>query len=276
MKIFYAQNENESTLMKYGINNCYLKEIKSSYKNHIKKTHFHKDFEMHTVLKGYQDYEICGKIISVKEGDLLLIPPKLMHKLVFSSEKIEKIALSFNYDFKSNFLNFLQKTEFTHLSIPTDILQSLEFIKNETEHPKSFSPVIIENRLLEMIIMLFRQRGINETVLKQADNSVHPIFNIAKRYISDNIAFAPTPKEVAIYCHISERQLSRIFIKQEGVSVFEFIKFKRVEKIKNLLKIKNISLHEISEIMNFNNEYYFNAYFKAAEGMPPAAYRKMI
>jgi AraC-like DNA-binding protein len=36
------------------------------------------------------------------------------------------------------------------------------------------------------------------------------------------------------------------------------------------------SIKDISEIMHFNNEYYFNAFFKKYSGMPPGEYRKMF
>ena len=36
-----------------------------------------------------------------------------------------------------------------------------------------------------------------------------------------------------------------------------------------------LSLKEISERLNFANEYYFNTFFKKYSGMTPGEYRKM-
>ena len=47
-----------------------------------------------------------------------------------------------------------------------------------------------------------------------------------------------------------------------------------VEAVK-MLADRSLSLKRISDIMNFNNEYYFNAFFKKWAGMPPGEYRKM-
>jgi YesN/AraC family two-component response regulator len=46
--------------------------------------------------------------------------------------------------------------------------------------------------------------------------------------------------------------------------------------LSKLLSDSSLSLKQISEIMNFNNEYYFNAFFKKYSGMPPGEYRKML
>jgi AraC-like DNA-binding protein len=82
--------------------------------------------------------------------------------------------------------------------------------------------------------------------------------------------------EVAKYCYLSTKQLTRIFNVYEGVSPGEYIIKARVAKIKKLISDKSFSLKQISDIMHFNNEYYFNAFFKKHSGLPPGEYRKML
>jgi AraC-like DNA-binding protein len=99
---------------------------------------------------------------------------------------------------------------------------------------------------------------------------------LAKQYIEDNISHAPDVREVADYCGISTKQLTRLFKKFEDTSPGEYIIGKRVKHIEKLLADPSLSLKQISIIMNFENEYYFNTFFKKHSGMPPGEYRKML
>ena len=56
----------------------------------------------------------------------------------------------------------------------------------------------------------------------------------------------------------------------------EYVSRKRCERIEKMLVDPTLSLHSISEIMNFNNEYHFNSFFKKYAGMSPGAYRKAV
>ena len=98
---------------------------------------------------------------------------------------------------------------------------------------------------------------------------------MAKQYIEDNVELNPSVSDVAEYCHLSAKQLTRIFNGFEGISPGEYIIRARVSRIEALLSDRSLSLRQIGEIMSFNNEYYFNAFFKKYSGMPPGEYRKM-
>ena len=98
---------------------------------------------------------------------------------------------------------------------------------------------------------------------------------MATQYIQDNIEQAPTVSEVAAYCGVSERQLSRIFA-GEGQSPAEIIRAQRVRRIEELLADPSLSLKDIGDRMGFSDEYYFNAFFKKYAGMTPGAYRKTM
>ena len=48
------------------------------------------------------------------------------------------------------------------------------------------------------------------------------------------------------------------------------------DKIRTLIENGELTLKEISEAMNFKNEYYFNTFFKRCIGLAPGAYSKMV
>jgi AraC-like DNA-binding protein len=99
---------------------------------------------------------------------------------------------------------------------------------------------------------------------------------MAKQYISDNINTPLTVLEVADYCHLSTKQLTRIFIIEEGMHTAEYIRKMRCIEIEKLLCDKALSLKAISEQMGFSSEYYFNSYFKKYAGLAPGIYRRSM
>jgi len=99
---------------------------------------------------------------------------------------------------------------------------------------------------------------------------------MAKKYINDNVHTPLTVPEVADYCCISPKQLTRIFLREEGIHISEYIRRTRCKQIERLLSNPALSLRAISEEMGFANEYYFNTYFKKHSGMTPGTYRRTM
>ena len=102
------------------------------------------------------------------------------------------------------------------------------------------------------------------------------VLTIAKQYIADNIERPFLVSDLAGYCYLSTKQLTRIFNEYEGITPGEYIKRERGIAVEKMLAESSFSLKQISEKMNFSNEYYFNEFFKKYSGMPPGEYRKMI
>ena len=98
---------------------------------------------------------------------------------------------------------------------------------------------------------------------------------LAILFIKDNVETPLQVGEVASYCYISEKQLNRLFMADMEISVADYIRRVRMQKIEELLTETNISLSQISERFGFPTVHGFNVFFKKYNGMPPGEYRKM-
>ena len=152
---------------------------------------------------------------------------------------------------------------------------NIDYILSEFSYKKETSSILIENGIFEILVSVFRMAGIKENDKTSAKDE-NMIISLAKKFIDDNIESAPSVTTVSEYCHLSTKQFTRIFKKFEGISPGEYIIKKRISEIEKLLADNSFSLKQISEIMNFDNENYFNTFFKKHSGMPPGEYRKMI
>lgn len=272
MKILYKQpeNDNSSSLSRFDIQNCYFKKlyVERDRSSITKNTHHHTEFELHIVIDGCQKYEVGGKIHNLESGTFLIIYPNVSHKVIASTPNTHKISITFNKP-TNDHINYFCGTLTEQLS------DNIAFISKEALFKKEISTTLIENSILLIIVSIFRMSGIkeNDKAHIQDENTT---ISLVKQYISDNIEMALSVTDVSEYCYLSAKQLTRIFKKSEGVSPGEFIIKRRIEKIETLLAEDSFSLKQISEMMNFKNEYYFNAFFKKYSGMPPGEYRKML
>ena len=271
MKIIYNQsNYNNSGLSNYVINNCYFKKLiyNADKKTTTNKSHHHTGFEIHCITNGHQEYNIENKKYVILQNSFLIISPNVVHKLISSAPNSEKYSITFNFNTDDLPPLFFGK-------IPERFLDNANFIESECANKKEISPILIENSILENIITLLRLAGIKEKENTKT-NDENSVITMAKEYIKDNIQSSPSVKDIASYCYLSEKQLTRIFNKNEGVTPNEYIIKIRILAIEKLLQENTLSLKEISEKMNFSSEYYLNAFFKKNYGMPPGEYRKML
>ena len=272
MKIFYKQPEQDlqSSLSRFGVQNCYFKKLMlvRDHKSVTKKTHRHTGFEIHIITDGFQKYEVNGRNYTLERGCFLIVYPDVSHTVIDSALNTQKYSITFDKRTEE-----LQTCLFG--TITERIASNLDYISNEALLKKEISATLIENNILEILAWAFRLSGMEEkkNTQKQEENV---FVSLAKQYIDDNIEMAPSVEEVSEYCYLSTKQLTRIFQRYEEISPGEYIKNRRISKIEKLLADDLLSLKQISEIMNFNNEYYFNAFFKKNSGMPPGEYREML
>lgn len=270
MKILYKQsNGYDKGKLFY---NTYVKKISINgdaitYSN---KEHHHTCFEMHIIMKGYQTYIIDNTTYRVEAGSFLLIPPKKKHKSYDFSSETEKFSITFVTD-NTKIISSVPKC--THMKTPPRILENLAFINSECSKKLEFSNTLIENCAFETIIAVLRLSGFSEENVTQVakDNAR---LSLAKQFIKDNIELMPTVAVIAEYCNLSTKQLTRLF-KAENTTPLNYINSQKIKVIQRLLVENVFTLKEIAEKFNFNNEYYFNSYFKKYAGMPPGEYRAM-
>lgn len=276
VKIIYNQAKatDRSGLNLLGVKNCYFKKLQIDRDQKIitKKAHHHTEFELHIVTEGRQEYEVNGTEYSLGKGDFLLIYPDTTHTSLSSAPHTQKCSITFSLETDAS-TGCFPGTASPRVSGCIDV------IVREAAAKTRISPVLIENCVLEILVTVFRFAGIQTqapVVLPAESEDENAILAIAKQYIEDNVSAPLSVADVASYCYLSTKQLTRIFDRYEGIAPGEYIKKQRAGAIETLLADQSLSLKQISERMNFSSEYYFNSFFKRYAGMPPGEYRKML
>jgi len=282
MQIIYRYSKDikeENVWRELEIDRCSLKQISFSRDRTriTKKRHFHTELEIHIIQKGYQEYEIDGEFIRVPMGSYLAIRPGVMHTVATVAPETEKLALCFR-PIRGSALSVAVSAmkAYSVAPVPGDISSVLFGITRESEEKDRYSTVLAGCGVLECVVQWIRiLTDIPKPERREAPQGDGRVA-LAKQYVEDNVASGISLSELASYCCISEKQLTRLFLLEENMSVSEYVRRKRCEYIERLLADSDASLSRISELAGFSSEYYFNAFYKKNTGMTPGAHRRAL
>ena len=98
------------------------------------------------------------------------------------------------------------------------------------------------------------------------------IVEAAKEYVRENYGEKLTLAAIASKIGISQGYLSSVFKKQTGGNLNDYINQIKIEKAKELLEKHEYMMYEISDMLGFENPYYFSKVFKKLTGITPSEY----
>lgn len=281
MRILFKKNDSSVDAQKHtfqglGISECYIKDLNVSADkaSTLRTVHHHAFYEVHIILAGSQKYKIANKTIVVSEGELLFIPPCTPHLVVSETDDYKKCAVNFALTEESPLpakISHLPPYVLTKVS--EELRSLLNFLEGENASPSAFSEHISELAALECVLLVLRLVGAKDESERRTASLNDTRIAMAKQFIRDNVQAGFAIRELSAYCYIGEKQLSRIFYREEKCTVAEYIRAERLKHIKKLL-VSGYSVRQISEMMNFSSEYYLNSFFKKHVGIAPGAYRK--
>lgn len=92
-------------------------------------------------------------------------------------------------------------------------------------------------------------------------------------YVYNHILDRITIEDLAAYTDLSPSYLSRLFKKELGISVSDYIREKKIDKAQNLLKYSDFTPVEIANYLSFSSQSHFIQAFEKMVGMTPKKYR---
>lgn len=94
-----------------------------------------------------------------------------------------------------------------------------------------------------------------------------------REYIEEHIHEKITMKMLADHMHMNEQHLMRVFKKETGQSVVDYVTQRRVAIASRMLKETNYSINFIANCVGSENYSYFTKVFKKQTGYTPSEYR---
>lgn len=104
----------------------------------------------------------------------------------------------------------------------------------------------------------------------------NPLIENIRNYIEESLYYDISVGNIASVFNYNEKYIGKLFKRQTGKTLKEYVNAERLKRSKELLKNTSLSVTEISAKVGFNSVSYFNRLFKRYFNMSPTIYRSMI
>ncbi len=109
--------------------------------------------------------------------------------------------------------------------------------------------------------------------LQKAEETDEDYVSRAKNYVIDHYNSELSIKEIAEFVHLNPEYLTRLFKKETGVTLKDYIIECRIATAKDLLANSSLSISIIASEVGYHNFSYFASLFKKLEQVTPREYR---
>ena len=246
---------------------------------HMPRMHKHMFYETHLCLRGWANYLLeNNKTLSVKQGEVLFIPPDCRHSCWQDAANLCKISFAFSVSSEDGDHSELQ----THLpSSPAVFPSSSEMLSlyleiiQEVCARRAFYVECIGTLAFRIVTCFARQLESSKVLSakpleqKVVDGRVREVMHFIKNHLTEDIAVT----DVAQALHLSPKQINRLLQKEFMLNCSEYIEKKKAERAKDLLAFTDMRLDEIATAIGYANSFSFSKFFKRVEGMPPGLFR---
>jgi len=275
-----------------GFNSIYYFEFGKEF-SHVPEKH---DFWEMVYVDGGEIIAITNGIgCPLKEGQVIFHEPMEIHAHV-SDKRVANNMLVVSFTCGSAIMKYFSGKTFTLDKSCKGLLSLfLKEAKNALgEIPSDYedkgnlsfsSDVFGSSQLLqcyftELLISLIRKaEELSENVYsskKSRDIANNSISELICDYMKNQIYSNITLKDVCARFLQGKTQLCKIFRESTGQSPMEYYMNLRIKEAKKLLREKNYSVTEVSDMLGYSSIHIFSRAFKKAVGKSPTAYVKSI
>ncbi len=256
--------------------------------------HTHDYIELAYIVEGEFRQRILGNDILFKKGELCLIDKNCPHQdflaehnsiilfIGLANEIFDEVMVG-NIG-EEKILNFLR----TALMKQKDIQQYLHF------KPKNPEDTMLEVLLLQLLTELECRDAASRYICKglmirilhyistqyefklsneQRKKMKWLIYEEITKYIEKNYAQI-TVKELVAKFNFNEDYYNRILKDKTGMTYLEYVQDIRLKNAHRLLKMTDLNIDEVAELVGYQNKGYFYKIFTSKYGITPAKLRK--
>lgn len=241
--------------------------------------HYHDSIEISIVLKGPTYYHINHESYLVNIGDVIIINPYDLHY----EEQKKGISHHMHLGLDNFQLLGYEKNQIPviHPVIKmgdSEIFQQLiKRILVEKEESKLYQESVMRLLSTDLLFLLLREIAEKKLAIrpiKQKEKSKTVLANSIKYYLEAHHSEDISLDSLSSSMYISPTYMSKLFKQETGESPINYLIKIRMEKAKELLLKKELSIKEIANLVGYQDAYHFSKLFKKYTGSSPSEYIK--
>ncbi|MDO4620182.1 MAG: AraC family transcriptional regulator [Lachnospiraceae bacterium] len=250
--------------------------------------HWHPAFELimplegpYRVLCGEEDYHL-------RERDILLICPSVLHELLAPPEGERLI-----FQLVMNIMDLRELDTITAMLSPAVLItpehdpgihgtlcRLVSEIRSEYEQSSSCYTTVIYAKFMEMLACIARARSElqqseqDREGQSQKKDYMEKFFDVCS-YINEHFSEDLTLEQMASLAGFSKYHFSRLFNKYMNISFYKYVNQKRINHAKTLLINQEIPVLDVALASGFSSHTAFLRMFKIHTGYTPTEFRKL-
>ncbi|WP_296112066.1 AraC family transcriptional regulator [uncultured Anaerococcus sp.] len=243
------------------------------------KIQFHPFAYFYYLADGHGRVSIEGEEIGVNAGDLLIINSNIGHTFYLGDELesikligfgIESVSVAgLNDDDTNSDINYFH---IDNRDMSLNFKPYFEDIYEEYKGEDILAESLANARATTLIINVLRKY--RKDITLKHDQKVNRQIDYIKSYIDSNYDEDIMLEDLSALAYMNKFHLIAEFKQSYRITPIEYLILKRIDVSKNLLISTNHTMEEISAIVGFNSQSYFNQVFKKKVGLTPSQFRR--
>ena len=251
--------------------------------------HKHSDFEFSYIISGKGVYALRDGACNIAAGDVFLFGANQVHCITDADPEEPMRLLNLQFESRliwsplSNMLSekYLQLFNGKCERLPAEafftkqIAAKMKQIKLENAQKNLGYQLMIKAYLYEIIGELVRGYGVYFEEVPDGVRRKSLIgMDRAMTYINEHLHMPLTLEEIAACAGFTRTYFSSSFRELNGLTVWDYITIRRIERSCELLQKTDLSIIEIAEACGYSNLSNFNRMFLRIVGTSPTKYRR--
>jgi AraC family transcriptional regulator len=233
----------------------------------------HSKFQIECLLDGHRQQE------RIVKGDIAIIPASTPNYQCWDREG----------EFSLLFLEPTHIAQMAHESIDVDRVEILPHfatpdplvyqiclaLTSELASNGVCSRLYVDSLITTLSIHLLRQYFARKQLIRSYSeglpkNKLQQAIEYIDNHLTENLSL----KEIASVVGISPHYFTSLFKQSTGLSAYQFVIYRRMERAKQLLRRQDLSITQVSLHVGFQSQSHFTNVFRKCTGMTPRVYRE--
>ena len=246
--------------------------------------HWHEEAELTLIVRGASTYTVQLESQQVREGDILFVPPQVLHAVTTGGGEMESDTFVFHMNLLGAAtadvctLRYLAPLSAQKLIPPTvfhrdhphydQLLRIIRDMNRAWENRETGWELLIKANLLTALALLMPHCAMDSEELALRTEHAEKI-KTALEFMEKNYGEEIAIADVAAACYFSQYHFMRFFKKYMGMSCGEYLKNLRLEKAAQAFTRGNTVILDVAMDAGFRNLSYFYREFQKKYGYTP-------
>ncbi len=261
--------------------------VEVPHERRVWQRHCHIPFEIGLVLEGNGEYSVGEKAYPILPGDVFVYASNELHSITSigksglsllnlqfdprylwgnSTDSLSEESINLCFSHNPHFENRIPKEQ------AGKIAELMLEIKKEFVEQKPEYSLTVKSILNMILISLIRDFDYTNKSTPLSRGRLHSIRKVIA-YIDNNLSEDLSLKVLSDIAGVTPNYFSALFHSVSGITLWEYINSKRIDKAIRLISENEKSMLEIASECGFNNTANFNKIFRKQTGMTPSKYR---